>query len=169
MNIRSLHNFILILLCLVLPQCGSQQTKPLDLAQVRKTIESQNAKWAEASKKNDISTLVSIYTEDATVLPPNRPMLRGIGEIRAMYERIAARHTTTVKALFNTIDVSGKDSTVFEIGEYFTTWQPENGPVKSDTGKYTTIWKLQSDGTWKIHADCWNSNKPLKILQQEKQ
>jgi ketosteroid isomerase-like protein len=30
-----------------------------------------------------------------------------------------------------------------------------------DDGKYSTVWKKQADGSWKLAVDMFNSNTPL--------
>lgn len=152
--------FLAILTALLVSSCSSPRPKPLDLAKVRKAIEARNARWAEAVKKDQIDTLLTIYTDDVTVLPPNKPMAKGKDQLRATFSLMPARGVKITKASFTTLDVQGQDSTVLEIGQYFVDIQRPNMPTVSDTGKYSTVWKRQPDGTWKIYADCWNSSRP---------
>jgi len=148
--------------------CQSPHPKSVDLTQVRKVIEETNAQWSEAMKRGDIDAIISLYAEDATVLPPNRPMLRGREQIRVLFGTFPTKKVTVTKAILNTLEVNGKDSTVYELGEYLLNYQREDGSPGADTGKYTTIWRLQSDGVWRMQADCWNSNKPLRMLQEKR-
>ena len=154
--------------CVLLLACQSPRPAPPDIAAIRKMIEEWNAKWQEAMKKNDIDALVSRYAENATVLPPNRPMLRGRAQIRVLYESFPTKKVTVTKAILNTLEVTGKDSTVYELGEYILNFQRADGSTGADTGKYTTIWQLQPDGVWRMQADCWNSNTPLRMLREKK-
>ena len=159
---------IAAILSTAFPSCQSPHSKPPDLTLVKKVIEENNARGQEAMKKGDIDAIVSLYAEDATILPPNRPMLRGRKQIRALYETVPTKNVTVTKAILNTLEVSGKDSTVYELGEYILNFKREDGTAGADTGKYTTIWRLQADGAWRMQADCWNSNKPLRMLQEKK-
>jgi len=154
------RGFLVIITALFVISCSPPRPKPLDLAEVRKAIEAQNAKWADAVKKDEIDTLVSIYTDDVTVLPPNKPMAKGKDQLRATLSLMTARGVKITKASFTTLDVQAQDSTALEIGQYFMDIQRPNMPAASDTGKYSTVWKRQPDGTWKIYADCWNSSRP---------
>jgi ketosteroid isomerase-like protein len=36
-----------------------------------------------------------------------------------------------------------------------------SGKAASDHGKYVTVWKKQSDGTWKVLLDVFNTDVPL--------
>lgn len=151
----------------VLLGCNSRSGQQLDLKQVRKFVEAQNAKWFNAVRQYDVPSLLSLYTEDATLMPPNFPMLKGKRQIKAYYDRMAIRKIKISKGVMNILELSGKDSTVYEIGQYIMDIERPEIQMVSDTGKYNTIWKLQSDGSWKIYADCWNSNKPLKLIPQK--
>ena len=42
---------------------------------------------------------------------------------------------------------------------YVTVWPADSDPITID-GKYITVWKKQSDGTWRVTADMFNANGP---------
>ena len=49
-----------------------------------------------------------------------------------------------------------------ERGRYEITLAPKAGDAPmDDTGKYITIYQRQSNGSWKIARDIWNSDQPL--------
>ena len=39
--------------------------------------------------------------------------------------------------------------------------QPPGGEAVSDSGKYVVVWKHESDGSWKLAVDIWNTNAAL--------
>lgn len=50
----------------------------------------------------------------------------------------------------------------FERGHYRITLTPRaGGEALEDIGKYITVYERQSDGSWKIARDIWNSDQPL--------
>ncbi len=63
-------------------------------------IEAVNAKWVEFFNKADFAALESLYTEDATALPPGSGMLTGREPIGAMWKNIAGQagdpHITSI-------------------------------------------------------------------------
>jgi ketosteroid isomerase-like protein len=158
---------ILAMLIFTILACNPHHNQQLDLESVRKFVETQNAKWFTAVSRYDVATLLTIYTEDATLMPPNFPMLKGSRQIKAYYDRMSSKGIRISKAVMNTLELTGRDSTVYEIGQYIMDIERPEMPIVSDTGKYNTIWKLQYDGSWKIYADCWNSNKPLRLIPQK--
>jgi ketosteroid isomerase-like protein len=40
---------------------------------------------------------------------------------------------------------------------------PEGGQTMSDKGKYLVVMKLQSNGSWKVAVDIWNSDLPQPV------
>lgn len=52
-------------------------------------IEAVNAKWIELFNKSDFAGMASLYTADATVLPPHSAMVRGGAAIEATWKAMA--------------------------------------------------------------------------------
>src|SRR5262249_45029505 len=65
-------------------------------------IEAINAKWIELFNKGDFSGIASLYSTDATALPPGSPMVHGRAAIEAMWKSMAEQASDPKLA---TIDV----------------------------------------------------------------
>ena len=52
-------------------------------------IEAVNAKWLDFFNKGDFAGVASLYTEDATALPPGLPMAKGRAAIEVMWKNMA--------------------------------------------------------------------------------
>ncbi len=131
-----------------------------DLAQVRQSIEEANVKFGEAVRSGDATTLASLYTEDARLLPPNSEMIAGREGIEAFWG--GGLQMGIKDAILTTVEVFGMGDMVCEIGKYDVTIQPEEQEAIEDNGKYLVIWQKTSDGTWKLHVDIWNTSLPAK-------
>jgi ketosteroid isomerase-like protein len=59
------------------------------------------------------------------------------------------------------VELTGEDC-AFERGTYTIALTPKAGgtPIR-DTGKYLTIYRRQTDHSWLMARDMWNSNNPL--------
>ena len=55
---------------------------------VRADIEMANARFVEAFKRGDAASIGAMYTEDATVLPPNSEMISGRKSIEEFWKGI---------------------------------------------------------------------------------
>src|SRR5215475_9589986 len=117
-------------------------------------IEAVNAKWIEFFNKGDFAGVASLYTEDATALPPGSPMVKGRAAIAAMWKGMAEQ-VTDPKVTALDVKALGT-SAAREIGTFSL---KTKGPTPQDvSGKYVVVWeKVGND--WKLAADIWNEGK----------
>lgn len=127
---------------------------------VRSRIEETNAQFTSAVNRGDTATVASLYTEDATILPPNGPAVHGRAQVKGLFDgMIQQMGLPTLK--LSTSEVTELGDTAYEVGTY-TMKMKERGAA-SDTGKYVVIWHRQRDGAWKLHVDIWNSDTPMPV------
>jgi len=130
----------------------------MDVAQVRKAIEDGNLKFGEAVRQGNGAAIGALYTDDATILPPNGEMVKGKPAITAFWT--GGLQAGIKEAVLTTVEVLDMGELAFEIGKYALKIQPAGHGVIEDTGKYVVLWKKQSDGAWKLHVDIWNTSLP---------
>ena len=75
---------ILLLAILLVATLASAQNQSSDLERVRKIIEASNAVYAERANKND-GSILTCYTEDACLLPPNSGPVCGHANIAEFF------------------------------------------------------------------------------------
>ncbi|MFQ5771774.1 MAG: YybH family protein [bacterium] len=138
--------------------CGTPVQK-FDAAQVQQAIEDANAKFAEAFNSGDAAAVAALYTDDATLLPPNSTMIQGNEGVQNFWNGAMAMGIKDVA--LTTVDVSGGGDLAYEIGKYSLTIQAEGQAAIKDEGKYVVVWKKTTEGGWKLQADIWNSSLPL--------
>lgn len=125
---------------------------------VRQAVEDTNRALMEALKRGDAASMVARFTEDATLLPPNREPIHGKQGVKAFYK--AATDMGVTAGILDTVHVECVGDVAYEIGGYTAEIQLESGEMTTDGGKYVHIWKRQADGSWKLHVDIWNTNSP---------
>lgn len=113
-----------------------------------------NEKFMEAIKSGDVETLVSSYSADARVLPPNSPALEGTENIREMWK--AMFQSGPMNLQLKTVTAEAFGSTAIEEGRY-NMLLPDGQIV--DTGKYIVIWK-KVEGKWLLYRDIFNTSQP---------
>ena len=148
---------MVIVLVITILSCNKQ--KIFDETQIRKSIDKANAQYCEVVKKGDLSGILEIYTDDATIIPPGGAILKGKEAIQAVYEGLLKGGLKEIKMI--TLEIGGMDDMVYEIGKTKVLIQPEGLEAFSDSSKYMVIWKQQADGLWKVHADIWNFFEPV--------
>jgi uncharacterized protein (TIGR02246 family) len=73
----------------------------------RAEIEAVNAKWIDLFNKGDFAGVASLYTEDATALPPGSGMVKGRAAIEAMWKSMSEQVSDPK---FTTLDVKPRRS-----------------------------------------------------------
>jgi uncharacterized protein (TIGR02246 family) len=121
---------------------------------IRPQIESANAQFVSAFKRGDATSLASLYTSGAQLLPANSDFVRGTAAIRAFWQSVIDMGLKG--ANLETIEVEGHGDTAIEVGRYRLL---ASGDAVADQGKYVVVWK-NDNGTWKLHRDIWTTSQP---------
>ena len=117
-------------------------------------IEAVNAKWTNFFNKGDFSGVASLYTEEATALPPGAAMVKGRAGIELMWKDVAEK---LGDPRLTTLDVKTLGpSAAREIGTF--SLRTKGSPPQEITGKYLVVWEKVGDD-WKLAADIWNDGK----------
>jgi uncharacterized protein (TIGR02246 family) len=113
--------------------------------------------WKACLLEQDSEGFASFYTEDAVVMPPNQPTIRGRAEVKSWIESFPK----VTEAEFEIDEVEGLGDFAFVRGRYSMTMEIEGapGPVH-DRGKYIEIRERQPDGSWLLARDIFNSDLP---------
>jgi uncharacterized protein (TIGR02246 family) len=122
------------------------------LAEVRQAIDKGNAQWIAAWDKADASLLAQLFAEDGVLLGRNGKVFKGPQQILERQKPVMEGAGKGVKATVTTVDVWLNGDTAYETGKYSYKFQEKGKPVIEE-GRYVTIWKRQSDGSWKIIVD----------------
>ena len=137
-----------------------------DLSQLRMNFEKMNEKFGKALLDGDYNTIASFYTDDAVSLPSYAPMWRGKDAILEGNKKdLESIKYHSFKG--KTTDVFGSGDIIYEIGTYEISFTlPTMANEMNDHGKYLNVWQKQSDGSWKLKADTWNSDvNPMSMNQ----
>ena len=125
----------------------------------RADVREVDVAFTTASSAKDMESFLSFISEDASMLPPNAPTLSGKDAIREHVSELYSNPGFAVKCEVRQAEVSRGSDLGYTIGNYVLTHHDAAGKAVTDHGKYVTIWKRQSDGTWKMIVDTWNSNQ----------
>jgi uncharacterized protein (TIGR02246 family) len=108
--------------------------------------------------RGDAASVAALYTDDATLMPPNSEMVQGKQGVQDFWS--GAIQMGTKDVALTTVEVGGSGDTAYEIGKYTLKIQPAGQEATTGSGKYLVVWKRQADGTWKLHVDIWNMPMP---------
>ncbi len=147
-----------VVMSLTLISCTGQQSQQMEMAQVSEAINKVNAEFMDAFKNGDAAGVAALYTDDTTLMPPNSEIIKGREGVQNFWN--GGMQMGIKEVTLTSVDVSGVGNLAYEIGNYSLKIQPEGQEATSDQGKYIVVWKKDMDGTWKLHADIWNTSMP---------
>ena len=138
---------------LVLPGCQRRAESLTDAD--RTAITAVIANFDTAMLAADWPAVLSAYTEDAILLPPNAPVVQGRPALQKFFE--AFPKITEFKQ--RVVEIEGSGDLALPRGTYEATMTPAGAkaPLK-DTGKILAVWRKQPDGKWLASRVIWNSD-----------
>jgi ketosteroid isomerase-like protein len=95
-------------------------------------------------------------------MPPNAPIVRGRDGVIAFI----ATHPPTGEFAQVREQLDGSGNMAYEIQTYTWTYTPPGGSPMADTGKVVWVWQKQTDGSWKVLVEIWNSDLPAAAPPQ---
>jgi ketosteroid isomerase-like protein len=149
-----------MILCSLLCGCGQsiKRASQDDIEAIRK----RQDEFPAAHTYHDGAKLAEFYTEDAMLIPPNEPIVRGKQAIAEWYQREfeKAPPIENPKVTLEEIEVCG--NLAFNRGNFILKFEGETAdkPIILNL-RFITIWRKQPDGSWKFYRDIWNTNAPL--------
>lgn len=140
------------------PATETESAPAPDAASVRTAIEASNAAWAAAAEAGDATALTALYTDDALLLMPDQPMVRGTAGIQSAFESMLSEATIEELTLTtDEVEVSDSGDIAYVVGTSQERGTLADGSAFDDPGKYVAVYE-NVDGQWKIAVDTWNTN-----------
>ena len=115
----------------------------------------RDLEFGRAAAARGLDGWLAFFADDAAIFPPNGAVVRGLGAIRAHYAKTAfTPKGLSWKPVAADLAASGELGYTYGYWEY--TAADKNGKTISTWGKYSTVWKKQVDGSWKVVLDIGN-------------
>ena len=120
-------------------------------------VRAQSTSWEKAYNSGDAKAVAALYAEDALLLPPGAPGVRGRAAILEYFTNDIAgsRAAGAVFVVNPKTDVGVSGDQGWESGTYQVTVK---GAVV-ETGKFLSVYR-KKDGKWLYIRDTWNSDAP---------
>jgi ketosteroid isomerase-like protein len=129
----------------------SQSASVEDLGQMNRDL-------AKALKAHDVVAAASVYDENASLLPPNEPIVSGRTNIQHYWQ--GAIDAGLIDASVKTLDARSDGQLGYEIGTFELKFKGPKGDTIVDIGKYTEILRRDADGKWISTYGMWSANEP---------
>ncbi len=149
--------FVVFAIGLLASACGSPRQNEFT-TQEAGAIREKNEAFVAAFNNKQIPQIIDMYAENATFMPPNRPVLRGRNAIRNFYDELLNQMGGTNLKL-EVSEVVGHGPLAYQAGSYEIEYKPATGtaPRDRDRGKYLFVLR-NLNGPWRYEYTVWNSD-----------
>jgi len=148
--------WVLAVILLAAVGCAPKADNPKDVA----AIKEMSTAWGQAVTKGDVAALAGQFADDAVRLFPNAPVIAGKAAIAETIQATSDRYRQEETDVAEDVHVVGDLGYAVGTYVYRATAKVPGEAVIEDKGKYVSIFRRQSDGSWKIIIDIPNSDLP---------
>lgn len=138
-------------------QSCAQDSKPA----TAETLRQLEADFMKAAAEKGASGYMSYYAEDAVEVPNGEDAIQGKANIAKTMGFLDDKKNQLVWAPVGA-DISASGDLGYTWGTYEFRSKDKEGKPTVDYGKYTSIWKKQRDGSWKVVLDMGNASPGKK-------
>jgi ketosteroid isomerase-like protein len=136
-----------------------------DMSRAEAAVRRVTHEWVLACNTKHLDDLLDLYVSDALVLRSNYPPIRGAAAVREFFFGALDAGFGEVEVEPLRVDVVG--DLAYEAGRCKALIPSSTGKRREERGKYLWVCARQSNGEWKLAADCWSSDLTLSTLESD--
>lgn len=136
-----------------------------DMSRAEAAVRRVTHEWVLACNTKHLDDLLELYTTDALVLRSNYPPVRGAAAVREFFFGALEAGLGEVEIEPLRVEVMGE--LAYEAGRCKALVPGAAGKRREERGKYLWVCVRQSNGEWKITADCWSSDLALTMMESD--
>ena len=118
--------------------------------------------WSEVASTGNIDSLMTYWSDDAVMMAPGQPPLRGKEAIRSFVEASGQVPGFEVSWEPLSAHISNDGSMAYLIERNKMAFNDSLGNRVVENNKVVTVWQKNEDGSWKNVIDMWNSDPSQK-------
>lgn len=142
----------------LLMSCSMQEQQPVATSASVEALGRVNRDFAKALTARDAVAAANVYDENASLLPPNEPIVTGRANIQKYWQ--SAIDAGIIDASVETIDAKSNGKLGYEIGRFTMRFKGPNGDTIVEQGKFIEILKLDSaSGKWISTYGMWSADE----------
>ncbi len=125
------------------------------------TLKQLEGEFMKAAAEKGSQGYMSYYADDAVEVPNGAPLISGKVNIAKGMGFLDQPNNRLVWIPVGG-DISSSGDLGYTYGNYEFQSKDKDGNPHVEYGKYTSIWKMQKDGSWKVALDMGNSSPAPK-------
>ena len=118
--------------------------------------------WSKHAASDSIDKILSYWADDAVVMSPGQPPIKGKKAIREMIEGTSKIPGFKISWEPLSVVVSKSGDLAYMIEQNQITVSDSLGNPLTEFNKSVTIWRKENDGSWKNIVDMWNTDPSQK-------
>ncbi len=136
-----------------------------DMSRAEAAVRRIAHEWVLACNTKHLDDLIELYVADALVLRSNCPPIRGAAAVREFFFGALDAGLGEVEIEPLRVEVVG--DLAYEAGRCKALIPSATGKRREERGKYLWVCARQSNGEWRLAADCWSSDLTLSTLESD--
>lgn len=136
-----------------------------DMSRAEAAVRRIAHEWVLACNTKHLDDLLDLYVPDALVLRSNCPPVRGAAAVREFF--FGALDAGLGEAEVEPLRVEVVGDLAYEAGRCKALIPGAAGKRREERGKYLWVCARQSNGEWKLAADCWSSDLTLSTQESD--
>lgn len=120
-------------------------------------------RFTRAYRLGNADSVVVLYTDDPLYLPGRGPVLQGREVLRSQFTFLEEIRSSggVAHISFESVGRGASGTVAWDVGYYtLQVERPEGVRSPPSRGKFTTVWRRDSDGGWRIHVDGFSPAPP---------
>jgi len=143
---------------------GAPDKPSVDTAKIVDAIKADEVHWNADWQARDDAKVASHYGPRAILMIANTPVTTGAAAIQASVKQALADPGFSLAFSSDKVDVGASGDLAAARGTYkLTATDPKTKAVVTETGAYVTVYKPQTDGTWKAIWDITAPGPPASV------
>jgi len=129
----------------------------MNLDRERHRLLDRDAEWAALSSAGqEVERILSFWTDDAVVIPPGMPIVRGKGALREYVNAALAIPGFHITWTSSAASLSPDGQFAWLLSANAVTMPGPAGKMVTTRGRAVTLWRRDQDGEWRCAVDIWN-------------
>jgi ketosteroid isomerase-like protein len=130
----------------------------MDLERERTRLLERDAEWAKlGSSGHQVDRILSYWTDDACVYPPDMPVVSGKAALREYVEGALAIPGFSITWTTSDAILSPDGRLAYLLSTNMVTLPGATGELVTTPGRAVTVWRKEPDGEWRCAVDIWNA------------
>src|SRR6185437_5641472 len=144
-----------LLMTALLPSCSEHV---IDTKAEGERLMQLSREWSKSAATDSIEKTLSYWADDAVVMSPGQSPIKGKNSIREMIEGTSKIPGFKISWEPVNVSVSKGGDMAYMIEQNQITVNDSLGKPITEFNKSVTIWRKETDGSWKNIVDMWNAD-----------